>query len=241
MANIQFLTKIFYNGTRKAFLLVMAAFLFAAAPSPAHAGLVYAKPALRGKVLEKGTRIPMEGVVVVARYSIYHPGVGAGGYPETLHVRETVTDANGEFAFPEYFEFISPLVWSNDVDLIFFKSGYTSIPSSSFEDCFIEKPTCKEDESPKKFELERLIKTEASYKIGPGYVELGKLHNVDDKLQDSRIEYVIEDMHITAPILYKAISVEQHRLLQEKEIITKKEQFNQIMPPSIPPSTFKVR
>ena len=49
-----------------------------------------------GKVVDELTREPIEGVVVLGSWWVYHFGLG-GGYTTYHDAREAVTDKNGEF------------------------------------------------------------------------------------------------------------------------------------------------
>jgi hypothetical protein len=49
-----------------------------------------------GKVVDEQTREPIEGVVVLGSWWVYHFGLG-GGYSTYHDAREAVTDKNGEF------------------------------------------------------------------------------------------------------------------------------------------------
>jgi len=53
----------------------------------------------RGKVVDEQTREPIEGVVVLGTWWVYHFSP-AGGYSTYNDAREAVTDKNGEFEIP---------------------------------------------------------------------------------------------------------------------------------------------
>jgi|SRR5712692_10585052 len=85
----------------------------------------FAKP-IAGRVLESGTPTPLPGVTVVADWQL-QGGMEGGRTTGHVLILETVTDADGRFAFPawgprfaypfKHFEERAPL-------LLFFKAGY---------------------------------------------------------------------------------------------------------------------
>jgi len=85
----------------------------------------FAKP-IAGRVLEAGTPTPLPGVTVVADWQL-QGGMEGGSTTGHVLILETVTDADGQFAFPawgprlaypfKHFEERAPL-------LLFFKPGY---------------------------------------------------------------------------------------------------------------------
>ncbi len=87
--------------------------------------LIYNKPAFRGKVIDAGTKEPIEEAVVVAVYTT-HTIIGspAGGDSSIIKVKETLTDKFGEFNFPSYTTLIQPNSKEDRTDFIIYKPGY---------------------------------------------------------------------------------------------------------------------
>jgi hypothetical protein len=88
----------------------------------------YYKPAFKGRMVDNETKQPIEGVVVVAIYGT-SPWfcLGPGGCSGSIiHVRETLTDKNGEFYIPSYTAIIQPFDYEGDTDFIIYKPGYGS-------------------------------------------------------------------------------------------------------------------
>ncbi len=111
------------------------------------AGCIYHKPAFQGRILDKDTKQPIEGVVVVALYRKSHMGIGTGAYTHPFHVREAVTDKDGKFSIPSYSSLIVPIWTIEDVTAFtIYKPGYASISYLALEDHFSEKKTLEEEE-----------------------------------------------------------------------------------------------
>jgi hypothetical protein len=100
--------------------------------SPCFAGtgwLIYHKPEFKGKVIDSETKEPIEGTAVVVTYT-KHPIVSgpAGGNSSIIHIKEALTDKNGEFHIPSYTTLISPNSKEDRADFIIYKPGYASYP-----------------------------------------------------------------------------------------------------------------
>jgi len=80
-----------------------------------------------GKVVDEQTREPIEGVVVLGSWWVYHFDVG-GGHSTYHDAREVVTDKNGEFKIKgeglRVFSSLKPM------DFIIYKAGYTYFQGS---------------------------------------------------------------------------------------------------------------
>jgi hypothetical protein len=87
---------------------------------------VYWGEAIRGHVVDAETGEPLEGVVIVADWKLLAGGYGHGGHLDSLVVQETLTDKNGEFAFPQWGPKLRPSFMMLDKApwLILFKSGF---------------------------------------------------------------------------------------------------------------------
>lgn len=110
-------------------ILRLLFFLSCVAGLPACATLLrYSAEPIEARVIDADTNHPLEGVIVVAHWSLRADGIYPGGSPYAgeLMVMETVTDKEGRFALPGW----GPTtVWgkfleSNVPELILFKSGY---------------------------------------------------------------------------------------------------------------------
>lgn len=102
------------------------------------AGCLYHKPEFSGQILDKETKQPIEGAVVVAVYNKEYMGVGAGANTKIINVRETLTNSDGKFHIPSYATLIVP-VFSREsyATFVIFKPGYASISGANLEDLFM--------------------------------------------------------------------------------------------------------
>lgn len=86
----------------------------------------YSAEAIEAWVIDEETRQPLEGVIVVANWKLK----GGGVHPDvigSLVIMETVTDANGRFAFPAWGPKPRPsgsYLHTDDPELLLFKSDY---------------------------------------------------------------------------------------------------------------------
>ena len=83
-----------------------------------------------GRVIDADTREPIEGVVVLGTWSIFHNNL-AGGSHTFYDARETVTDKKGEFSIPGMGLRVSSNL--DPMDVLIFKSGYSYIGSTSWD------------------------------------------------------------------------------------------------------------
>jgi len=95
-------------------------------PSCVFAPPFYWSEAIHARVIDAETGQPIEGVVVVADWKLYGGGIGHGGHHRALFVEETLTDANGEFAFGKWGPRRRPAyaVLDTAPRLLLFKRGY---------------------------------------------------------------------------------------------------------------------
>lgn len=92
-------------------------------------GPLISKPEFRGRVVDAESKEPIEGAVVVVMYWKSQIIGGPGGPDDTIvKVKETLTDSNGEFYFPNYTRMLLPLSDDGGTDWIIYKPGYGSYP-----------------------------------------------------------------------------------------------------------------
>jgi hypothetical protein len=107
--------------------LTLAASILSLAPDASALPDAYSAAGIRGWVVDAETKQPLEGVHVVAQW-ILRTGLLSSRHVERLKVLETVTDARGEYHFPEWGPEprppLSALDWGYDPILRFFKPGY---------------------------------------------------------------------------------------------------------------------
>jgi hypothetical protein len=168
------------------------------------AWLIYTKPEFRGKVIDSGTKEPIEGAVVVVLYERWKFGGPGGGNTSPMDAKETLTDKNGEFYFPAYSTLIGPLSRSSEASFIIFKPGYMSVTRIHG----IQMPderyfTIQKDMVGKKGEITYVDRWERtfSYKGPLGIVELKKTKPNESMSGSMPSDYSKKDL----PLLYKAI------------------------------------
>jgi hypothetical protein len=110
-------------------LLIMVSIGLFLCASSAYAWLYYSKPEFYGRVIDKETKQPIEGAVVVVLYEKWESHGPGGGSAVPFDAKETLTDKNGDFHFPSYRTLIGPLSRQEDADFIIFKPGYRAISS----------------------------------------------------------------------------------------------------------------
>ncbi len=101
--------------------------------NPAHAQLTFSADAINGKVVDEETGEPLDGVIIVAKWTIEASFVGYNN--ELLNVQETVTDKDGNYGFPAWGPKLLPVTSihfspselfgkGDDPYVVYFKSGY---------------------------------------------------------------------------------------------------------------------
>ncbi len=110
-------------------ILLTVVFTVLPASSASASWLIYSKPEFRGRIIDAQTKHPIQGVVVVAMYKT-HTIIGGpgGGDFSIIHVKEALTDANGEFRIPAYNTLIQPNSYEDVTNFIIYKPGYASHP-----------------------------------------------------------------------------------------------------------------
>ena len=196
----------------KAFLFMLVFLSFIATPSHAFWWMGYHKPAFQGKVIDAETKEPIDGAVVVVIYKKYPIISGPGGGSQSImDIKETLTNAKGEFNFPSYTTLIQPFSIEGSATFIIFKPGYGSFPNGriyppmrlslpALEDFFSGKVGTQGEVA---WEYER-------EKVTFGVVELPPLKTREERLK--AITYPAGDVSSRdLPLLYKAINEERKR------------------------------
>jgi hypothetical protein len=191
-------------------ILLTAVLLVLTAPSASASWLIYHKPEFRGRMIDAETKQPIEGVVVVALYRS-HPIISGpgGGSSSIIHVREALTDSNGEFIIPAYTTVIQPNSYEDRTDFIIYKPGYGSYPHRSQQNRIYPFDYCGPEIL---FSKEIGTREEIQHKsqlisITYGVAELPRLHTKEERLRATppRPFEFIKD----TPLLHKAINDER--------------------------------
>lgn len=88
---------------------------------------VYSAKEMRGQVVDGDTGQPLEGVVIVAEWKLYHEGIGSGGHGGAIKTIEALTDKEGRYFIPGWGPVIRPpfaYLDFYDPRLRMFKSNY---------------------------------------------------------------------------------------------------------------------
>jgi hypothetical protein len=112
------------------FALMLIASLFS---NSANAQLTFTADAINGKVVDEETGAPLDGVIIVAKWTIEASYVGYNN--ELLNTLETVSDKDGNYGFPAWGPKMLPITAisfsrsdlfgsGNDPCVVYFKSGY---------------------------------------------------------------------------------------------------------------------
>jgi hypothetical protein len=179
--------------------------------------LVYHKPEFKGKVIDAQTKEPIQGAVVVVMYTS-HPIISGpgGGSSSVIHVKETMTDVNGEFHIPSYTTLIQPNSFEDVARFLIYKPGYGDFPNNNIspprrvslqtiERFFVEKTFGKEAE------METEVGPQTKSKVIYGVVELPKLETKEERLRAVPSTNPGELSPEDIPLLYEAINKERKR------------------------------
>lgn len=169
---------------KKRDLLLM--FVLTAFIAPA-AGCLYHKPEFSGQILDKETKQPIEGAVVVAVYNKENVGFGAGANTDIITVQEALTNNNGKFHIPSYTTFLAPIFTRESfATFIIFKPGYASLSGINLEEYFLNEKGSEREMT--------LLYTTQTIRFSPhGIVELPKI-----KTREERIK-AMQDVSIPGP------------------------------------------
>lgn len=116
----------------KKLLGILAASIFLLS-TPAHAHLTFTADAINGKVVDEESGAPLDGVIIVAKWTIEASYVGYNN--ELLNTLETVSDKDGNYGFPAWGPKMLPVTaisfsrsdlfgGGNDPCVVYFKNGY---------------------------------------------------------------------------------------------------------------------
>ncbi len=171
-------------------------------------GCVYHKPEFIGQILDKETKQPLEGAVVVAVYNKQAMGCGAGAISEIIDVREALTNSEGRFRIPSYTTSMMPIFTRDSgATFIVFKPGYASLSGLNLEE-YLSKKTGKAAELPLLYMSEKIG-------LAPGVVELPKVRSREARLSAAGIGgFHSKDL----PLLNKTLKEEEKYLgIPERE------------------------
>jgi hypothetical protein len=176
--------------------------------------LIFHKPEFRGKILDAETKQPIEGAVIAAIYQT-HSIIGGpgGGSSSIIHVKEALTDKEGEFLIPSYVTVIQPNSTSWWTEFIIYKPGYGSYPNQKvypFTHCGPEYLFSKEFGS--KGEVRRGSEV---LQVVFGFVELPRLNTWDERQNANRV-YMSNIPKSEWPLLQKRINEEDEWLRNNK-------------------------
>jgi hypothetical protein len=167
--------------------------------------LIYHKPEYKGKIIDKETKEPIEGVVVAVYYEVSYYNI-AGGGTRIINTRETLTDKNGDFVIPSYTTLMLPFNTSDEAGFIIYKPGYGGYPSGV--------GICK---NPEEYfstdywgQQSDCFSAGAWIKFTYGVFELPKLKTREERLEAMRIEPSNCDSE-DLPLLYQLINEERKR------------------------------
>jgi hypothetical protein len=90
----------------------------AAGEGPFYPPTEYSAQSIHGRVVDATTGQPLEGVIIVAQWILYDINVGGGNARRRLQVLETVTAADGTYAFPAWGP--KPNLWNLDLAKAYF-------------------------------------------------------------------------------------------------------------------------
>ncbi|MCP4614575.1 MAG: carboxypeptidase-like regulatory domain-containing protein [Planctomycetes bacterium] len=135
--------------------------------------MIHHKPSYKGKVIDAETKEPIAGAVAVAIYRkcpiLHLPG---GGSSTKFHVKEALTNKNGEFTISSYTTLL-PLNWVEDsTRFIIYKRSYGNYPENK-----ISPPSSLSLETKEKYFLKRNFGKQGKVKISSGK-QMGKRQKV---------------------------------------------------------------
>ena len=114
-------------------IIIVSLLICLVLPASGFAWIYVSKPAYQGKVVDLDTGAPIEGAAVVAIYHKDSFGLGTGDITSVIHVKETLTDQDGQFYLPPYRTLVAPYSWESATYFTIYKPGYTSIYEMDLE------------------------------------------------------------------------------------------------------------
>lgn len=181
--------------------------------------LIYHKPTFEGQVIDSKTKEPLEGAVVVVAYFKHIFRFMPESGTVVIHVRETLTDKEGNFRIPSYTTIIDPFAWEAWASFIIFKPGYGNYPNYQISPPGVGVDA-EEFFSKGKTGTRGVMVWEGigtMFNVTFGVVELPKLKTREDRLKAESIS--VSDLRSKdLPLLYKALNEEERYLgIPERE------------------------
>jgi hypothetical protein len=175
--------------------------------------LIFHESEYRGKIIDAGTKKPIEGVVIVALYYGYGIIGGPGGAGRRfINAKEALTDRNGEFVIPSYTTLTGPNTVKYETEFVIYKSGYASYPDYRlqiypFKYCgpgylFNKTPIGKREEI-------KITDTEV-VTVPLGIAELPRLKTSEERIK-AMSSMPLPDECAKTPLLMSAINEERKR------------------------------
>jgi hypothetical protein len=180
--------------------------------------VVFHKPEYRGRIIDAGTKEPIEGAVIVAMYQKYPIISGPGGGSSSIiHIKEVLTDNKGEFIIPSYWSLMGPNATEDETEFIIYKPGYGSYPNNSIYPLKYYDP---EYLFSKKLDKEGDIHYDSKIlKIKFGVVELPRLKSREERehaIPSNTSIYIFNNNLNDTPILNKYLR-EEDKYLYKRE------------------------
>jgi hypothetical protein len=183
-------------------VMIMLVVLFFAGLDSAHASIgwiVYYEDAFQGKVIDTDTKEPIEGAVVVVRYTIRTYGFIESD-SDVVDVKEVLTNKKGEFYIPSHiFISVYPVATGDTAGFIIYKPGYTAFDGFDYYNYFPSGPLSVDIDT-----LARMFKKGVT-------VELKRLRSDEERRRNMSIGF--SDMTPKKlPLFYRAINEERKHL-----------------------------
>jgi hypothetical protein len=172
------------------------------------------EPTFKGTLLDKNTKQPIEGAVVMAVYHKRSMGMGAGQYSSIINIRETLTEKDGSFRIPSYTTLLLlPFTWQDYTMFLLYKPGYASL-EWPLKEYFTGEEIKEREISPWRDPIL------GKYKVilrGPGIVELPEVTTRDER-QRSMPSHPDEMGHFKEQKTLIRLINEERKYLGEKEL-----------------------
>lgn len=166
----------------------------------------YGGAPLEGRVVDAKSGQPLEGVIVVQFWELRRPTVvGHSDFVVAVHLEETVTDAQGRFAFKPWGPVTAPagtFIYPNSPELSFFKPGFLASGESNFlpeaDGAHARSRALRSDWHGKTIELEAAdpLSTQYADRLGTHHSSFGKVYrNTCDWLKMPRMMAAMSEEH----------------------------------------------